>query len=38
MPGSVADDHQEVRAVSSLLSTGRIVLGTGLALHAHWHS
>jgi len=38
MPGSVADVHQEVRAKGSLPSTDHTVLGTGLALHAHWHS
>jgi len=38
MLDSAADAHPEVPAISSLLSTGRIVWGTGLALHTHWHS
>jgi len=38
MLDSAADAHPEVHATSSLLSTGRIVLGIELALHTRWHS
>jgi len=38
MPYSAAGGHPAVRAISSLLSIGRIASETGLALHGQQHS